>query len=267
MAHFDQPQHLTSKSARERRVWWEHCKRLQVDSLLCLVDSDGDSIFLSVCNREGYKEKDVTEPQYSDSLVQPVADGEQRTKPNLFANPNRVTITLRLIELGKQGFPRILGRDITSFTTRQILVEFPGVLLPSFQPTLEALQRMSKNIGDIPFTDLLLPRVEQEAATTAWPLYATQPGFAFRFDPIMKPGISEGNTLQLAQGTTFNMDALKDTTILDEAQCSALVGALSRNLALMQGPPGTGKSFVAVQMVKVLLNSRVKAEMNPIICV
>lgn len=35
----------------------------------------------------------------------------------------------------------------------------------------------------------------------------------------------------------------------------------------MQGPPGTGKSFVAVQAVKVLLNSREEAEMNPIICV
>ena len=141
---------------------------------------------------------------------------------------------------------------------------------------------MSQNIGDVPFTDLLLPRSEQEAAETEWPVYVTQPGFAFTFNPIMRDNFQGIKTLRLAHGKKFKMGKLKDSTTLDDAQCAALVGALSRNLALIQGPPGTGKSFcerveihlmwflgksfVAVQLVKVLLNSRVEAEMNPIIC-
>ena len=130
MAHFDQPHHLTTRTANERKLWWDRCKRLEVDSLLCLVDSDGESLFFSVCEREGYKEKDTAEPQDRDPLFLHTAVEEQRAKPNLFANPYRATITLPLIDVDTQEFFRVVGRDITLLNTRQILVEFPRCYYP-----------------------------------------------------------------------------------------------------------------------------------------
>ena len=44
---FDQPPAVLKMSPTQRRDWWESSKQLQVNSLLCLVDSEGGTIFLS----------------------------------------------------------------------------------------------------------------------------------------------------------------------------------------------------------------------------
>ena len=178
------------------------------------------------------------------------------------SDPHKAVVTLRVIDMDNPALAKVLGRDWKSSHLQQVLVEFPGVLLPSFQPTLVALQRMSRH-PDVPFAHLLLPGVEEESRETAWPAYATQPGFAFDLGSIAR----DGNHLYLSRNTAFDPSVLKARTTLDDAQCSALIGALSRDLALMQGPPGTGKSFVAIQAVKILLECRQRARLNPIICV
>ncbi len=182
--------------------------------------------------------------------------------PNLWNSPHRGSITLRLIDMGNQDFKQMLGRDLQTSNVEQVLVEFPGVLLPSFQPTLEGLQRMSRRI-EVPFSEMLLPNQGPGPVQTSWPAYATQPHFTFDLSPI----VAEGQPLYLRQNDVFDFNGLKERSTLDDAQCKALVGALSRNLALVQGPPGTGKSYKAVQAVKVLLHRREEAELNPIICV
>ena len=263
MAQFQQPAHMSKRSAVDRRLWWDRCRQLQIDTLVCLVDSDGHCLFFSVCDRKGFTQAGQpinTGPQGVDRLSQGQED--ERKVPNLWHNPQRGTITLRLIDMGTQDFRPMLGRDLRGSNVEQVIVEFPGVLLPSFQPTLEALQRMSRHV-DIPFSDLLLPNQESGPVQTSWPAYATQPHFAFNLSPVT----TDGEPLYLQQDEAFDLNCLKERSTLDEAQCKALVGILSRNLALVQGPPGTGKSFIAVQAVKVLLECREKAEMNPIICV
>jgi hypothetical protein len=42
------------------------------------------------------------------------------------------------------------------FQGSRSLVEFPGVLLPAFMPTLTALKAISRS-GDLPFSDFLAP--------------------------------------------------------------------------------------------------------------
>lgn len=57
MIEFDQPpaaRALSNDGAR--KTWWTETKQLQLDSLLCLVDSNGRSVFLSLSDREGRKE-------------------------------------------------------------------------------------------------------------------------------------------------------------------------------------------------------------------
>lgn len=210
MAHFDQPEFLRDRATHERRSWWDQCKRLQLDSLVCLVDSEGNALFFSVCDRAGYKEtENAAEGQGNEGAPDP-DNRNLATKRNLHSSPNIATVTLRLIDVGDQDFTKALARDLTLPDPHQVLVEFPGVLLPSFQPTLEALQRMSKNTGDVPFSTILAPLPEQEATKTSWPAYATQPGFAFDFAPILRKGMEDGSPLRLRQGKTFNMDALRD---------------------------------------------------------
>lgn len=238
-------------------------KQLQLNTLVCLMESDGHCLFFSVCDQKGFSQAEQLFNAGPRGVDRPSQGQEDERKvPNLWHNPQRGTITLRLIDMGNQDSKQMLGKDLQRSNVEQVIVEFPGGLLPSFQPTLEALQRMSRHV-DIPFSDLLLPKQEPGPVQTSWPAYATQPHFAFNLSPV----VTDGEPLYLQHNKPFDFNSLKQRSTLDEAQCKALVGALSRNLALVQGPPGTGKSYIAVQAVKILLECREKVEMNPIICV
>lgn len=48
------------------------------------------------------------------------------------------------------------------------------------------------------------------------------------------------------------MAELETKTRLDRGQCSTLIAALTRELALLQGLPGTGKSYVRVKIMQIL---------------
>ena len=259
VATFDQPQHLQNVTSSVRQTWWENSKQLQVDSLVSWVDSEENALFFSISARGGFKASGYGNPQ-------PKQAGEEE-KPEesvstLWSDPRKAFVTLRIIDLDNPALVSVLGRDWKLNQTQKVLVEFPGILLPSFQPTLEALQRMSQT-PSIPFSHLLLPNCKSNNRQIAWPAYATQPGFAFDMRSITQ----DGSHLYLSRNNDFDHAALKARTTLDDAQCTSLIGALSCELALMQGPPGTGKSFVAIQAVKVLLECRLRAQLNPIICV
>ena len=250
VASFNQPTHLHKCTEQGRKTWWENSRQLQVDSLICLLDSDGNALFCSVSTSPASQSQ---EPGLS----------EERGKvQTLWSNPSKAFVTLRLVDTDNPALVGVLGRDFQSTNVRYVLVEFPGVLLPSFQPTLEALQNMSRD-PEVPFADVLLRDTTARTRQIVWPLYANQPGFYFDLGPIT----TLGEPLRLSRNGEFDVSTLKARTTLDGAQCSALVGALSRDLALIQGPPGTGKSFVAIQVVKILLECRIRAQLNPIVCV
>lgn len=304
-AVFDQPasvRELTNE--HQRKTWWNESKQLQGDALLCLVDSEGRTIFLSVCTRDGVRDADPNPamatsigtwdgtPIVSEELINAAAtqtgNAEIRTSipgfvegalapqdesgqaiPNLWTDPRRAMVMLQLIDVDEHDVTEVLGRSHKNSSVRQVLVEFPGILLPSFRPTLEALQHLSTQ-QDVPFAQFLAPSasiLDIDAEVPQFveippPAYALKRGFLFNLGTIAKD-----KTLRLGEGQRFEMDVLRESTSLDNAQCYALVNALRRSLALIQGPPGTGKSYVAVQLVKVLLVSRKEAEMGPIICV
>ncbi|KAL8869121.1 MAG: hypothetical protein Q9174_004508 [Haloplaca sp. 1 TL-2023] len=142
------------------------------------------------------------------------------------------------------------------------LVEFPGILLPSFQPTLEALQDMSRNL-DLPFTEYLAQAdTEQPVQDLTPPLYAQRQGFSFDLSSL-----TNGETIRLTPQKPFDLATFSDLTTLDDAQQLAVIHALSNCLALIQGPPGTGKSYTGVSIIKALLQNRRAGDIGPIICV
>ena len=299
-AEFNQPASVRKLSdEHQRKTWWNESKQLQGDALLCLVNSEGRTVFLSVCTRDGVRDTAPTPAmvasvgnRYEEDLINsaPTQTGNDvphvstsgsihgasaaqdqlgQPVPNLWTDPQRAMIMLQLIDVNEHDITEVLGRCHKNSNVRQVLVEFPGILLPSFRPTLEALQHMSTQ-EDVPFSQLLAPLASSsssnanvpQSAEIPPPTYALKRGFSFNLGTVAK-----GKNLRLTEGQRFDMDMLRSSTSLDDAQCYALVNSLRRSLALIQGPPGTGKSHVAVQLVKVLLASRKAAEMGPIICI
>lgn len=145
------------------------------------------------------------------------------------------------------------------------LLEFPGVVLPAFEPTLAALQNMSA-IGDFPFADILAPLVQSSDAPSeaAIPAYAAGPGFRYDLSPITRDG---AEFFLHPDGVLDAAKELTEASSLDHGQAQAVVSALTRSLALIQGPPGTGKSYTGEAIMKVLLANKQAGKLGPVLYV
>jgi DNA polymerase III delta prime subunit len=146
------------------------------------------------------------------------------------------------------------------------LVEFPGVLLPGFEPTLRALQSISES-QNLPFPDLLLPADSSTGGKRSIPppAYALKRGFVFNLRCLM----NNGKDFHVRAGQPVDVEYLHENSSLDGAQAEALVHSLQHTIGIIQGPPGTGKSYTGVALIKALLANRVqgKTRLGPIICV
>lgn len=144
------------------------------------------------------------------------------------------------------------------------MVEFPGVLLPAFLPTLKALKETSRSL-DVPFSDLLAPsHTQTEVVDVPPPAYAQRRGFRFQLDKIMQNG---SLAFDPANPKQSDIENLTKATTLDNTQASALLSSLSRSFALIQGPPGTGKSFTGVALLKTLVHNKKAGRLGPILVV
>lgn len=134
--------------------------------------------------------------------------------------------------------------------------------MPSFRPTLQALQQMSRTL-DLPFSEFIASVTQDPGvADIPPPAYSRERGFAFSLNPL-----TGGEPLKLKPGKQFDYQMLRSKSTLDDAQQISTVNALSRCLALIQGPPGTGKSYTGVAIIKTLLKNRKAANLDPIVCV
>lgn len=262
VVEFDQPPALAKKGAKEREEWWGNTKQLQIDAFVCLVSSTGRATFFSICDptptpppkrRNGEEERDAP------------LDGFGRVsdeRPNLFKHANRATLMLSLVEHDSEDITWISNHLGKTHKLRQSLVEFPGILLPSFRPTLQALQKMSRTL-DLPFSQFIAPEIQFAGdVNMPAPAYSRGPGFAFNLETLVG-----GEQLSLIPGQPFNDNILREKSSLDDAQQLSTINALRSCFALIQGPPGTGKSYTGVAIIKALLKNRDLAKLGPIICV
>jgi hypothetical protein len=259
VAEFDQPQEILNKSSGQRKDWWEGNKLLQTDSLVCFGSSSGKTIFLSVCDPSQARHQ-KSEPNLNDfgKAVSP----SQEDTPSLFLGEHRASVLLDLAEW-KSEEALWISTHISASNTLHTLVEFPGILLASFRPTLKALQKMNRSL-DVPFKNIIAPDTPQSATGTEIPQYARKLGFEFNLDVLSREA---GDPITLTPGQPFDFSKLDERSMLDDAQQMAVVQALSNNLALIQGPPGTGKSYTGVAILRALLHSLHTAHLGPIICV
>ncbi|KAK8064546.1 hypothetical protein PG994_007184 [Apiospora phragmitis] len=245
---FTPPKHLQKKTVKERHQWWSGAKRLEVGSLLYLVFPADDSVMLlalTVSNKplEGPSEHSLL------SAISPVFKAK----------------------LAMQG-PTDVGNALRMYTEKSkgVLVELPGLIPATFSPVLENLQRMTR-MGDFPFQEWIIPKPEESPSRSRSlepPRYARATGFSFSLDPI---ATGDGPPLSLSAACSSNdtslINDLESRLALDRGQCQALVAALTQEFSLIQGPPGTGKSYLGVQLIRVLLGCKRKANLGPIIIV
>jgi hypothetical protein len=121
---------------------------LQVNSLVCFVSLNGKTIFFSICDLilRSHRRRDLTlgnrdNIRRSDNVL------------SLFKQANRASVLLSLAKY-KTEDALWISTHIAPSKARQSLVEFLGVVLPSFQPTLQSLQKMSKLSRYIPVEGL-----------------------------------------------------------------------------------------------------------------
>ncbi|KAE8358023.1 hypothetical protein BDV27DRAFT_169851 [Aspergillus caelatus] len=253
VVQFAQPLNVRSMSEAHRREWWELSKRLQSSALVCLTDLRGFAIFCTVAGPERPRMDVRQKPR-------------QRKVSSLFKEARGASVTMELVEPTEENRQYILdcyrprngGRALS-------LIEFPGILLPSFQPTLKALQSMKK-AADLPMSEFLAPdEMLTGLVDMPPPKYAAVPGFSFNLCCLM----DDRSDLLVSPSQPLDMEKLQKKSTLDDAQAQALVHTLQRKIGLIQGPPGTGKSYTGVALINVLLanKAKVKPQLGPIICV
>ena len=251
---FAQPEKVRKMSVKDRVDWWARSKRLQPDALVCLIDAKGLALFCTVLNPPG-KVNDQRKPN------------QDRDCLELFKDPTVASTYLALVEQDTASVREILRRSPHQSQSGTLsIVEFPGVLLPAFYPTLQALQKIKKS-GDLPFAEFLAPSSGGHIEVRA-PTYTMQPGFTFDLHPVMETHAEE---VRLKPGVPFDIASLTQGSSLDAAQAKSLVDALTHRLSLIQGPPGTGKSYTGVAILKVLLARKKlqnpRKNFGPILCI
>ncbi|KAI2471127.1 P-loop containing nucleoside triphosphate hydrolase protein [Annulohypoxylon bovei var. microspora] len=254
----EQPPLASKLASKAREDWWSMSKRLETGALVCFLERN-TAVFCVV----------------SESTVRPKINplhrvtkkgsctGASVDKHNLHSDKDFAYVSLSLAEPSDADLRVLLRAFQSKQSTQRSLVEFPGVLVPSFKPTLRALQHIYKTL-DLPFINLLAPISDGPVqATIPPPLYTTKPGFVFNLKCIT----SDEDDLLFSPQNTPNPRELCSRSSLDEGQALAVLNALKRSLALIQGPPGTGKSYTGEAIVKVLLANKEQAKIGPIICV
>ncbi|KAI0836843.1 P-loop containing nucleoside triphosphate hydrolase protein [Hypoxylon sp. FL0890] len=251
-----QPFAASRLSREARQDWWNMSKRLEKGALVCLL-LKGKAIFCVVS-------ESTARPNPLRQSSQGVNEADDVTeKCNLFSNKDFAYVKLSLAEPSDTDLRTMLRLVRPREKGKESLVEFPGLILPAFKPTLSALQQLSRSL-DLPFIDFLAPTSDGPTQVTIPPpLYAMKPGFMFN----LKCLISDDSDLFFSPRDTPDPEELCTRSSLDKGQATALLHALQRSLALIQGPPGTGKSYTGEAIIKVLLANKETAQIGPILCV
>jgi hypothetical protein len=247
---FPQPSSIRRRSTVDRRKWWEESRRLEEGVLLSYIwirDSTVQHMFFTVAERS-------TQIGNDDSLNH---------------NEKTAVITVKLTTADQSAVKALL--DLSQQKIRGVLFEIPHVLPATFVPVLESLQNMQR-LSRLPFSQWIVPDPVNGRTGIKHdippPLYARNAGFTFPVESILSqrtdsmslhPSSSDNDPLLLAE--------LEARTELDHGQCKALVAALTREFAFVQGPPGTGKSYLGTKLMQILLDTKSRASLGPIVVV
>jgi hypothetical protein len=244
---FAQPSQVQTKTAVETDKWWEDSKRMTDGVLLSFIWVDGTGVHHLFLTTARVNDREAPTGTESD-------DHKRKTVWTKLATQDQSTVrSLVAIDCSK---------------AKGLLLEYPNIIPGTFVPILENLQNMQR-LSRLPFREWILPeRADSTYLDIPAPLYAQRQGFSFSLRSIQQPTdpiIHVHPDSPLEDDTLVN--DIVNKTELDHGQSRALLAALSREFAFIQGPPGTGKSYLGIKMMKVLLDTKEKAKLGPIIVV
>ncbi|KAI7759298.1 hypothetical protein LZL87_008675 [Fusarium oxysporum] len=244
------PSFIRKKSPAEQRDWWQRSPRLGEGTLVCFVTSEGEHkriLFLQVTTKS--TQWDHRRPDTSKSSLVPQNIDPSITLKLATHQQSDLTVLLRLFQDNTMG----------------VLVDFNGVIPDTFMPILKNLQKIKRD-NHIAFQNWILP-ISGENNRMPPPLYARKTGFVFPLNCIAKDKDVKLDLDPSLALKDIDLKKIEAATSLDHGQCLGLVGALTREYALIQGPPGTGKSYLGVQLVRTLLAVKEAAKLGPILII
>jgi hypothetical protein len=230
-----------SQQRSEEGFWGGERRTMQPGSLICLVTTHvkmRSIVFFTVSAAKG--------------------------PPGIGSDHQHITVMAKIAEEKSQKrVDHLLQLTWQQKGVRSILVEFPGVLLPTFTPILKNLQQMQRE-SRLPFQQWIVPQSHLKTPIDILPpLYARATGFFFSLRNLL---INKAEDFKLHPNDYRNdVRLLESRTALDQGQCEAIITALTHEFALIRGPPGTGKSYIGLQLVKALLGNKSKAQLGPLI--
>ncbi|KAI1756232.1 hypothetical protein F4782DRAFT_550119 [Xylaria castorea] len=236
----EQPFRPNPRSTMDCEEYWAVSRRLEPGALVCVLQKK-TAIFCVV----------------SESTIR--GEGIQaNTRRDLYSHKDFSYVKLSLAEPQAADLQTMIRAYKSGLSNQRVLVEFPGVLLPSFQSTLLALQKIYT--ADLPFSEILTHDENNGDVTIPPPLYSTKAGFAFNLKSIT----NKGKDLFYSSQAPSDPDSLASKSQLDHGQAVACLNALRRSFQLIQGPPGTGKSWTGEA---ILLDNGSAASIGPILCI
>lgn len=252
---FPQPPHVSEMSTKDRENWWQLSKRLQSGALVCLLMNGRNGRTIVFCTV-------VEEQTRSSKQKKDDADKESENRASLWTDPKKASVKLTLVDTKPGMVYTILNKVLNKRDFS--VVEFPGILLAGFEPTLRALKQIKEN-RELPFLDILVPNSDAGPVDIPPPLYALRPGFRFNLRCLMN---NEAD-LYIKANEPVDIECLQRNSALDRAQARALVHSLQHRIGLIQGPPGTGKSYTGAALIRVLLANKKQGKTNigPVLCV
>ncbi|KAF4199893.1 hypothetical protein CNMCM8927_004443 [Aspergillus lentulus] len=252
---FPQPPRVSEMSAKDRENWWQLSKRLQPGALVCLIMNGRNGrtvVFCTIVDEQVRSPKKQTDN----------ANKESENAASLWGDAKEASVKMTLVDT-KPGMVRTILNKVLSKRDFSI-IEFPGILLAGFEPTLRALKKIKEN-RELPFLEILVPNGDVGPVDVPPPLYALRPGFRFNLRCLM----NNKADLYIQANKPVDIEYLQRNSALDRAQARALVNSLQHRIGLIQGPPGTGKSYTGVALIRVLLANKKQGKTNlgPVLCV
>ncbi|RYC63358.1 hypothetical protein CHU98_g2843 [Xylaria longipes] len=236
----EQPFRPSPKSTMDCEEYWAVSRRLEAGALVCVLQR-ATAIFCVVS-------ESTIRPDPNRPKTRKKNEGTQGSaKRDLYSDKDFSYVKLSLAEPQATDIQVMIRAYKSGLSSQRILVEFPGVLLPSFQSTLVALQSIYKT-ADLPFSEILAHDENSGDVIIPPPLYSTKAGFAFNLKSIT----NKGEDFLYSSQASPDPDLLTIKSQLDHGQAVACLNALRR-------------SFQAI--LKVLLDNGSRAHIGPILCV
>ncbi|RHZ83153.1 hypothetical protein Glove_99g360 [Diversispora epigaea] len=257
---------MSTKTAKDRKLYWQKAKKLGYGNLVCLLWPNED-----IHNYVGNPNSAISSKYsiYFGTIAHRDENILSQNQEFAEIGINFIDSSLYKTAMKDISFKYKNKRDIGY----RFLVESTDLLFESFKIILKTLQETEPS--ELPFEKYFAPQFEYKSngpASVEPPIYARAPGFRFNLSTLLHSYARNQDVYLKVNDRRSHDSVIKNLakySTLDTTQAKALVSSLCREVALIEGPPGTGKSFIGVGIMRALLapENRRATSIGPILTI